>query len=314
MYAPIDGLEQPMHLLIGRRDRLVEPRNPALLGVDAVEHERMDVHIQIQRGAETLDDGHRSATAVARARLPRAASEEPEHRPDEDARNRAAQRVVPRQEVTQAMRQTQDPLPHGHDRKHVIDEVCGAFGHPPATAAWADGPALTGKRHEAIEPTSAAVKPGEPAGEEPAAQEVTELLLDEARQPVAILRTRRLQAECLEVIANDLVEPASGGRPRCVGGGGMAHAACVANDTPAARAADTRDNPAIVATRAGDVGGFCVLDAAGGSQNLRRRQPRSRPVDATIRPAIAPIDADARERGTASWCGCMARKRKGTRT
>jgi hypothetical protein len=88
MDTPIDRREQPVHLIIGGRHRLVEPQDPALLDIDAVEHERVDVDVQIQRGA--------------------AASE---HRPHEDARDRAAQRVVPRQHVPQAMRQTQPVHP-----------------------------------------------------------------------------------------------------------------------------------------------------------------------------------------------------------
>ena len=41
METPIDGPEQPVHLLIGRWHRLVEQQAPAVLDRDAVEHERM---------------------------------------------------------------------------------------------------------------------------------------------------------------------------------------------------------------------------------------------------------------------------------
>ena len=58
MDTPIDGPEQSIHLLIGWRHRLVEPQDPALLDIDAVEHERMDVDVQIQGGAEALNDRH----------------------------------------------------------------------------------------------------------------------------------------------------------------------------------------------------------------------------------------------------------------
>ena len=133
MDTPVDCLEQPVHLVIGRRQRLVESQDPALLDIDAVEHERMHVDVQIQGSAEALNDRHGPAASTGYAGLPHAAPKKPEHRPHENARDRTAQRVVPRQHVPQAMRQTQDPLPHGHDRKHVIDEMrrTSAIRRPP---------------------------------------------------------------------------------------------------------------------------------------------------------------------------------------
>jgi hypothetical protein len=116
------------------------------------------------------------------------------------------------------MRQTQHPLPHRHDRKDIVDEMRRALGHSPTTAAWTHGPALTRKRHEAIEPAPATAKPREPAREEPAAEKPAELLLDEPRQRVPFVDAGRLGPEPLEVITHDLVQDALGGRLRQIGG------------------------------------------------------------------------------------------------
>ena len=47
----------------------------------AIEHERMEMDIEIERAAETLNDRHRAAAAVRDAVPPRATAKEPEHRP-----------------------------------------------------------------------------------------------------------------------------------------------------------------------------------------------------------------------------------------
>ena len=52
----------------------------------AIEHERMDVDVQIQRRAETLDDGHGTTATSLGPRLPRPAPQRAQHRSHEDAR------------------------------------------------------------------------------------------------------------------------------------------------------------------------------------------------------------------------------------
>ena len=80
-----------------------------------------DVDVQIQRSAETLNDRHGPAESTGYSRLPGATPQQPKHRPHEDPRDCAAQRVVPRQHVPQTMGQAQHPLAHGHDWKDVIN-------------------------------------------------------------------------------------------------------------------------------------------------------------------------------------------------
>jgi hypothetical protein len=84
--APVDRLDQAVHLLIRRRrgSEKAQPA-PAVLHIDTVEHERMDVDVQIQRRAETLDDGHGPTATSIGPRLPRPAPQRAQHRAHEDA-------------------------------------------------------------------------------------------------------------------------------------------------------------------------------------------------------------------------------------
>jgi hypothetical protein len=78
---------------------------------------------------------------------------------------------------------------------------------------------------QSIQPASGAPKTGEPAGQTAASQEVTELLLNEARKPVAVPQRRGLGAEGLETVADDPVQDGGGGIARFVRGRQLRHAA-----------------------------------------------------------------------------------------
>jgi hypothetical protein len=94
-----DGREHLGHVEIVQHGGRPEADARAVSRKHAIDHERMDVDIQIHRSAETLHDGHDPATSV---RLPGRAGrvpEEAEDRPDADPDDRAAQVVVPREPV-----------------------------------------------------------------------------------------------------------------------------------------------------------------------------------------------------------------------
>jgi hypothetical protein len=68
----------------------------------------------------------------------------------------------------------------------MIDQMRRPLGHPAAAAAWAKSAALAREGHEAIESAGGAPKAGEAAGQTAALQEVAELLLHKALEPVAV--------------------------------------------------------------------------------------------------------------------------------
>jgi hypothetical protein len=77
----------------------------AVLGEDAVQYECVDVDIQIERSAETLDDGHGAPATVNPLIQERATAQPAQHRTHVDGDDRATQVVIPRQPVAQAVRQ-----------------------------------------------------------------------------------------------------------------------------------------------------------------------------------------------------------------
>ena len=115
------------------------------------------------------------------------------------------------------MRQTQNPLPHGHWREHMVHQVRGALRHAaPATARTKAAP-FARERHEVIEPACRTPEPGDAGGQTATAEKVAELLLDESGQPFSVTQIRGLRAERLEVIADHLVQHALRGTARLIG-------------------------------------------------------------------------------------------------
>ena len=179
-----------------------------------VKHQCMEMYVEIHRSAKALDDDHRPAPAVPDPSLTRPVAQEAEHRPHARADHRAAQVVVPGESVAQAMREAQDPLAHGHRREHPIDQVRGPLGHPPpATAA---------------EQRNRAKPPARPA----APEKVAKLLLDEPGEPFAIAQIGSLRAECLEVIADHLIQHALRRLPRLIRCRHRGHAGLSAERVP----------------------------------------------------------------------------------
>ena len=132
--------------------------------------------------------------------------------------------MVPRQPIARAVRQTQDPLPHGHVGKHVVHEVCGALGHAAPSATWAKTASLTREGDQPIPAAGRTAKPRKPASQQAAAQEVPELVLNKPGQAFTIPRARGLWAKGLEVRLHNRVENVLGGTPGLVARGRQGHA------------------------------------------------------------------------------------------
>jgi hypothetical protein len=107
----------------------------------------------------------------------------------------AAQVVIPRQLIPQAIRQAEHPFPHGHVGEHMIEEVGGALGHPAAAAAWTQRLRFTGKRNQPIEAAVATAKPRKPASEPAKLKKITKFLLDEAGQAFPVSETGGLSTK-----------------------------------------------------------------------------------------------------------------------
>ncbi len=150
--------------------------------VDAVEHERVEVDVQIQRITEALHEGDGAALAAcerhAGSRAPPQRGEDGAH---EEAEHRARERAVVGQAVAQGKGQRQHPLPHGDLGQHAVDEVCGGVGHAAAAARRAEAAALAREGHDALASAGVAAYAHEAVGEDPQREERPKLAFDEAR-------------------------------------------------------------------------------------------------------------------------------------
>jgi len=148
-----------------------------------IDAQRVKVHGQVQRTTKALNHHDRSAPFVAYAGPPRPGAQEAEHGSHVHARHRAAQIVVPRKQVPQAMRQTQYPLSQRNVGQHVVDEMGRPFGHPAPGATGTEPAPLAGERHEAIVTAGVAVEARETRAETPAGEEFAKPLSTNRGRP-----------------------------------------------------------------------------------------------------------------------------------
>ena len=146
----------------------------------------MEVDIEVQAAPESLDHRHAAGVAIAKAPATCASSLERQQNARVDREYGATELVVPRQEIAEAMGQAQHPLSYRHMRQDAVHETRGAFGHAPAPAARAEAAPLAGKGHEPLESTVPTAEPGKAMRQHAAREEISELLLHELRQPLAI--------------------------------------------------------------------------------------------------------------------------------
>jgi len=175
--------------------------------VDAVEHERVEVNVAVQRAAEALDEGDGAALRARNlALLARAATQRREDAAHEDAEHGLHQRCVVGEPVAQREGQREHPLAHGHLGQHAIDEVRGGVGHTAAAAGGAEAAALAREGDDAVETAVVTADAHEAVGEDPAAEKPTQLARDEAGR--RSLARGRAGEEGLELCLHDLVENA----------------------------------------------------------------------------------------------------------
>jgi hypothetical protein len=101
----------------------VEPQTPALLDIDAVEHERMDVDVQIQGGAEALNDRYGPAAPIGHAGLAGLAPKAPEDAP------RLAEKSQPDWVIQAQMGHVSPAMmrTYSHIRRKALDEAATAL-------------------------------------------------------------------------------------------------------------------------------------------------------------------------------------------
>jgi hypothetical protein len=200
----------------------------------AVEHQRVDVHVEIEGSPEPLDDRDGASARLLDASGARMVLQPAEDGAEEDRGDAAAQVVVPREPVPH-LRQAQDPLSNGDVGDDAVHQMCGAFRHTATTAARTHRSPLARERDELVEAAITATKPREPARQEPTPEEVPKRPLDKLRHTLAVAQPGCLGQERLAVILHDPVQRAVGGATRFVARGRPGHSARIADSVPASQ-------------------------------------------------------------------------------
>jgi hypothetical protein len=175
----------------------------------------VEVQVQVERRAEALNEGDGAALLGAHAPVsPNASPQLSEERAQEGAEHFARELAIVRAAVAKRVRKCEHPLADRHRGEHAVDEVRRGVGHAATATRRAEAAALARERHEAVVATVVAVQAQEAVGEDAAAQEGADLLLDEVRRrPLAGSRPSQ---ERLELLAHDAVQECLLRRARCV--------------------------------------------------------------------------------------------------
>jgi len=177
------------------------------------------VDVQIQRGAETLGNRQAAAPSITNPEAARAAPLEAEQRTSEDREDGATQAVVPGEHEAEPVGQAEHPLADGHPWQDGVDSEGGALSHAAAPTARAEPPPLAREGQEAIEPAALAAQAGEAVGQDPAREELAELVLDNPRQAGAVCPLGHVAKERVQMGAHDGVQCAALGRAGAVARG-----------------------------------------------------------------------------------------------
>jgi hypothetical protein len=134
-----------------------------------IEEHGVEVHIQVDAGAETLNVRHGPGCDAVEAVASSARTVSREDGFDEDPREAGEHVCAEGCEGPQLERQRQDPLAYGYARQHTIDQVRGGIGHTPACAARTYGASLARKSDEQVVAAGVAVGTHETVREDAAA-------------------------------------------------------------------------------------------------------------------------------------------------
>jgi len=186
-------------------------------GEDAVEGERVSMHIELEPRAKTLDGRDAAPLAGAEPPPPGAAPVLAQDGPHEYPEDGATERVVEGEPVAEPVGHGEHPLAHGDGGEDRLHKMGGALGHAAATAARTDRACLAREGHEPLERAVVAAHAREAVDEQSAAEEAPELPGDEGGEPHPVGAGGGLREEFLQVLAHDAVEDGAVGGARDIG-------------------------------------------------------------------------------------------------
>jgi hypothetical protein len=181
-----EAIQQTLEGLCLRRANSTESRSVLLQGIDPIQNQHMQVDVQVQGGAEPLDQGNNSRSSAAAGRESCPVGQISLDGANDD-REAAAERVRSTgEQQAEWPGEAQDPLANGYFRKDMVDEVSRGLDHPPSAARRAEAPSLAGKRDQVFVAAAIALHAHETVLEPPAAQVILELAKHKAWQRVLV--------------------------------------------------------------------------------------------------------------------------------
>jgi len=165
-----DVLVRELHhrLEAGRGER-------ALARVDAVQHQRVEVEVQVESPAESLSEDHRARTAAGSAGCLGALAQPAEDCADEDAAHRTAQSGIEGQQEADAVGERQHPLAHADFGQHRVHEVRRRIRHPPAGARGTEAAAFARESDQLVLAALRATQARESVGKDAASERALKL-------------------------------------------------------------------------------------------------------------------------------------------
>jgi len=139
----------------------------------AVEHHRVHLHVEVQRGSKTLHDHDSPTPTIRDAAHPSLPTVPAKDRPHIHRNDCPTQGMVPRQDVPHPRWQRQHPLSYRYIRKDIVHQMRRALGHTASTTTGTEPSAFAQER-------------------------------DEPRQTVPVARLFHVRAKRLVVIAHNL--------------------------------------------------------------------------------------------------------------
>jgi hypothetical protein len=204
--APRRPCQDPAHVLgLGCREWSEGPWVRRRARVDPVEHERVEVGREIECRTEALDESDRAALSPPNPeQLPSAPTLIGKDRPQEATENLGGELRTPGTAIAERIRKREDPLPHRHFGKNVVDEMSCAISHAASAAGRTEAPTFAREGDQPIVTASIAVDAKKAVSRDAALDVGAELTFDEVGHGGAIAPGSG--EEGLELIPDPLVK------------------------------------------------------------------------------------------------------------
>ena len=160
---------------------------------NAVDDADVKMGVLVQRGTESVDEGHRVGSrrwTGPRTVFAQMLLEDIE----EDAQSAVDGFAVVLGVIAQPLGHREDPLAHRQRREVVVDQVRGGLSHAPGGAGGAQTPALAGEGNQEVVTAGRAAGTGKARGEDAVGERVAEFPFHQARYPGASPSPSRARA------------------------------------------------------------------------------------------------------------------------